>query len=125
MTSHCSPRPERPGPAAGHASSSRQDLSPRRKAAHDAHEMNILHFIPSIDPATGGPVEGLKQRSAIYHSGGHTVEVASLDAPDFVAVTPFPAPVIALGPGRGTYGYSARVLPWLAANAPRFDLVLI
>jgi len=87
--------------------------------------MNILHFIPSIDPATGGPVEGLKQRIAIYHSGGHTVEVASLDAPDFVAATPFPAPVIALGPGRGTYGYSARVLPWLAANAPRFDLVLI
>jgi glycosyltransferase involved in cell wall biosynthesis len=87
--------------------------------------MNILHFIPSIDPATGGPVEGLKQRIAIYHSGGHTVEVASIDAPGFVAATPFPAPVIALGPGRGTYGYSARVLPWLAANAPRFDLVLI
>jgi len=42
--------------------------------------MRILHFIPSIDAATGGPVEGLKQRCAIYRNSGHEVEVASLDS---------------------------------------------
>jgi glycosyltransferase involved in cell wall biosynthesis len=87
--------------------------------------MNILHFISSVDPATGGPVEGLKQRIAIYHSAGHHVEVASLDAPEFTASLSFPAPIIALGPGRGTFAYSSRALPWLRANISRFDLVLI
>ncbi|HEY5056611.1 MAG TPA: glycosyltransferase [Acidobacteriaceae bacterium] len=87
--------------------------------------MNILHFISSVDPATGGPVEGLKQRIAIYHSAGHHVEVASLDDPAFVASLNFPAPLIALGPGRGTFAYSPRAVPWLRANVARFDLVLV
>jgi glycosyltransferase involved in cell wall biosynthesis len=87
--------------------------------------MNILHFISSVDPATGGPVEGLKQRIAIYHSAGHHVEIASLDAPEFAASLNFPARVIALGPGRGTYAYSARAVPWLRENISRFDLVLV
>jgi glycosyltransferase involved in cell wall biosynthesis len=87
--------------------------------------MNILHFISSVDPATGGPVEGLKQRIAIYDSGGHDVEVASLDAPEFAASLEFPARVIALGPGRGTYAYSPHAVPWLRENISRFDLVLV
>jgi glycosyltransferase involved in cell wall biosynthesis len=87
--------------------------------------MNILHFISSIDPATGGPVEGLRQRCAIYASGGHHVEIASLDSPDFVRAIDFPATLIGLGPGRGTYAYSARAVPWLKANVARFDLVLV
>jgi glycosyltransferase involved in cell wall biosynthesis len=87
--------------------------------------MNILHFISSVDPATGGPVEGLKQRIAIYHSAGHHVEVASLDDSAAVASFNFPAPVIALGPGKGTYAYSPRAVPWLRANVSRFDLVLV
>jgi glycosyltransferase involved in cell wall biosynthesis len=87
--------------------------------------MNILHFIPSVDPATGGPVEGLKQRIAIYRSGGHSVEVASLDSPESVVRYPFPTAVIALGPGRGTYGYSRHAVFWLRDNIHRFDLVLV
>jgi len=87
--------------------------------------MNILHFISSVDPAYGGPVEALKQRIAIYRSAGHHVEVASLDSPACAASLDFPAPVIALGPGRGTYGYTPRALPWLRANVARFDLVFV
>ncbi len=87
--------------------------------------MNILHVISSVDPATGGPVEGLRQRIAIYHSAGHHVEVASLDDPAAVAAFNFPAPVIALGPGKGTYAWSPRAVPWLKANVARFDLVFV
>jgi hypothetical protein len=43
--------------------------------------MKILHVIPSVNPATGGPAEGLKQLCHVYHSGGHEVDVASLDSP--------------------------------------------
>ncbi|HWB33416.1 MAG TPA: glycosyltransferase [Acidobacteriaceae bacterium] len=87
--------------------------------------MRILHFIPSVDPATGGPVEGLKQRIAIYQSGGHHVEVASLDTPQFVQGLSFPCPVIALGPGSGTYGYSKHAVLWLRDNIQRFDVVFV
>jgi glycosyltransferase involved in cell wall biosynthesis len=87
--------------------------------------MRILHFIASIDPATGGPIEGLRQRCAIYREGGHEVEIASLDSPEFVQTIEFPAPMIGLGPGRGTFAYSQRALPWLKANAHRFDVVFV
>ena len=87
--------------------------------------MKILHIISSIDPATGGPVEGLRQRCAIYASGGHEVEIASLDSPEFVRTLDFPATLIGLGPGRGTYAYSPRAVPWLKANVARFDLVFV
>jgi hypothetical protein len=52
--------------------------------------MRILHVIPSIDPDTGGPAEGLKQYCNIYRLGGHEVEVASLDAPESIEKLCFP-----------------------------------
>jgi glycosyltransferase involved in cell wall biosynthesis len=87
--------------------------------------MRILHFIASIDPATGGPVEGLRQRCAIYSAGGYEVEIATLDSPEFVRSSNFPAKLVGLGPGRGTYAYSARAVPWLKQNVARFDVVFV
>ncbi|HEY4379388.1 MAG TPA: glycosyltransferase [Acidobacteriaceae bacterium] len=87
--------------------------------------MRILHFIASVDSATGGPVEGLKQRCAIYKTGGHEVEIASLDSPEFVLTSNFPAKVVGLGPGRGVYGYSPHAVRWLKANVNRFDVVFV
>jgi glycosyltransferase involved in cell wall biosynthesis len=87
--------------------------------------MRILHVIPSIDPAAGGPVEGLRQLCNIYRAGGHEVDVASMDAPEIVRGCDFPAQVVGLGPGRGTYGYSRRAVPWIRANLARFDVVII
>ena len=59
--------------------------------------MRILHFIHSLDPATGGPVEGLRQRCTIYRMNGHEVELATLDSPESVARWDFPANVVGLG----------------------------
>jgi len=53
------------------------------------------------------------------------VEVASLDAPDAPDLKGFPLPVYALGPGRLTYGYSARFVPWLRENARNYDAVIV
>lgn len=87
--------------------------------------MKILHSIPSIDPASGGPVEGLRQLCQIYRTGGHEVEVASFDSPELVEKYNFPAKVYGLGPGQGVYRYSRRAIPWLKANIHRYDVVLI
>lgn len=87
--------------------------------------MRILHAIATVDPATGGPIEGVRQISRINESYGHEVELLTLDAPDNRWLAGFPHPVHALGPGRTAYGYSPRLVPWLRENARRYDCVVI
>jgi len=43
--------------------------------------VNILHIISSMNPAGGGPIEGIKQLGTSLMALGHRVEVASLDPP--------------------------------------------
>jgi glycosyltransferase involved in cell wall biosynthesis len=86
----------------------------------------ILHCISSVDPRNGGPIEGLKQLSAINQQHGHEVEVMSLDAPDAPWVKACPIPCHAMGPTYiGSYAYSPRWVPWLKANAHRYDAVIV
>ena len=87
--------------------------------------MKILHVIPSVNPATGGPAEGLRQLCHVYHSGGHQVDVASLDSPKLIARYNFPARVFALGPGWGVYGYAPRAARWFRESLARYDVVFI
>jgi glycosyltransferase involved in cell wall biosynthesis len=86
--------------------------------------MRILQVIHSIDADDGGTVEGVKQYCNIFKAGGHKVEVASMDAPEFVRNCAFPAKVFGLGPGRGIYGYTRRAIPWLKDNSLSYDLVI-
>jgi glycosyltransferase involved in cell wall biosynthesis len=87
--------------------------------------MRILHVIPSVDSASGGPVEGLKQLCHVYQMGGHEVEVASLDSPKMAARYAFPARVFPLGPGLGLYGYTPHAAKWFKENLQRYDVVFI
>ncbi len=87
--------------------------------------MKILRCIHSLDPAIGGPLESVKQSTLVLQRRGHEVEIASLDAPGSAGVREFPATVHALGPGRGSYGYSARFVPWLRQGHERFDAVVV
>ena len=87
--------------------------------------MKILRCIHSLDPAIGGPLESVKQSTLLLARRGHEVEVACLDAPDARGVQEFPGKVHALGPGGGSYGYSARFLPWLKERRADFDAVVV
>ncbi len=87
--------------------------------------MKILRCIHSLDPAIGGPLEAVRQSSLILARRGHEVEIACLDGPGARGVHEFPAKVHALGPGRGSYGYSARFHPWLKEHRTEFDAVLV
>jgi len=87
--------------------------------------VRILHVISSIDPASGGPAEGLRQLAHIYHSGGHEINVATLDSPQVIKQFNFPAPVFGLGPGRGIYGYTPRAVPWLKEHISSYDIVFL
>ena len=87
--------------------------------------MKILQVIHTLNPASGGPIEGLRQLIPIYRNGGHEVEVASFDAPEMALKYDFPVKVFALGPGWGVYGYSRHAAPWFKTNVSRYDVVLI
>lgn len=87
--------------------------------------MKILHVINSVNPAGGGPIEGVRQLGAANESQGHKVSVASLDAPSAEYLKTFPFPVYALGPGFLKYSYCKRLVPWLRENARKFDILIV
>jgi glycosyltransferase involved in cell wall biosynthesis len=87
--------------------------------------MKILHVISSVNPAGGGPIEGIKQLGTALVSTGHQVEVASLDPPEAPYVAQSPLPAHALGPAKLGYRYSARFVGWLRANRSRYDVVIV
>lgn len=86
----------------------------------------ILHSIASVNPAGGGPIEGIKQLAATNSSKGHSVSVMSLDRPTDPWVRACPVECYALGPTLvPRYGFSPRLVRWLRENHARFDVVIV
>jgi len=88
--------------------------------------MNILEVIPSVDAASGGPIESSKQFARIACAEGHVVEFVSLDKPDAACVKEMAFRTYGCGPARlGAYGYAPRFLLWMKSNAVRYDAVVV
>lgn len=87
--------------------------------------LRLLNVIRSVDPASGGMAEGLRQSVLATRELGHAQEVLTLDAPDAPWVEAFPAATHALGPVAGVYGYTARLVPWLREHGHRHDAVIV
>jgi glycosyltransferase involved in cell wall biosynthesis len=87
--------------------------------------LRLLHAIASMDPVSGGPVEGVRQLTAINTIYGHTVEIVTLDSPDSPWVKQSPVPVHATGPALGAYGWSFKYFRWIKENAANYDAVII
>ena len=87
--------------------------------------MKILHVIPSVDPKSGGPIEGVKQHGYQIKTLNHTIEVVCLDDPNAPFVGTFPLKVHALGPTSSHYGYNTKLKPWLEQHASSYDAVVV
>ncbi|MBA3924632.1 MAG: transferase, partial [Nostocaceae cyanobacterium] len=87
--------------------------------------MNILHVISSVNPASGGPIEAIKQLNQPLVDQGHITEIACLDAPDSLWLRTFPLKVYALGLGKTNYRYSKLFLPWLRQNATKYNCIIV
>jgi glycosyltransferase involved in cell wall biosynthesis len=87
--------------------------------------MRLLHVVSSVDPKQGGVAETIRTRGAELLLMGHSVEVASLDAPDSPGIRNYPMPLHALGPTTSKWHYTPRLVPWLRAHAHRFDAVVV
>lgn len=90
-----------------------------------ARPVRILHAIRSLDPAGGGPAEGLRQLTAATAALGQFAEVLTLDAASEPWMRDFPCPVHAIGPVALGYGYSGRVGPWLQSHARDYDAIVV
>jgi glycosyltransferase involved in cell wall biosynthesis len=87
--------------------------------------VKLLHVLPSLDPAGGGPMESVLQGSLACQRMGHAVEVLTLDDPQAAYLAGYPLAVHALGPARSGYGYTARYVPWLREHAGGYDAVVV
>lgn len=90
-----------------------------------AAPLRILHLITSLDPAGGGPAQGVRNITACYGALGAVPTVVSLDAPDAPWLDIGHARAIGLGPAHLGYAYAPRLLPWLRAHAGDFDAAVV
>ena len=91
-------------------------------------DKRLLHVIRSIDPAAGGPTVGMEtlaEASGKTPAGEPVMELVCLDDPHEEYLRGHAFPIHALGPGRGHYGYTPRLQPWMRENLSRFDGVVI
>jgi glycosyltransferase involved in cell wall biosynthesis len=84
--------------------------------------MKVLRVIASMDPATGGPCQGIRYSIAEMQKLGVHTEVVCLDPP---GLTSDPFPVHALGPGKGKWVYNKALRTWLDEHLSAFDAVII
>jgi glycosyltransferase involved in cell wall biosynthesis len=87
--------------------------------------VKILHIITSLNPAHGGPMQGLRNYLPEIYKRGYRNEVVCLDDPNESFVGKDVFITHALGPSRRPWSYTKRLLPWLKENLQRFDAVLI
>lgn len=87
--------------------------------------MKVLRVISSVNPAAGGPINGLVNSSKELLKLGHEVSVLSLDNPQSSWVEGFDFPLITFKASLGTYSYSSSFYKWLKLNVNKYDVVLI
>lgn len=87
--------------------------------------MKLLRVIASVDPATGGPVSGLRAVTPELDLLGHETEFLTVDDPTAGFLQSWVGRVHALGPVKNRYARSPRVRPWLEKNIGRYDAVVV
>jgi glycosyltransferase involved in cell wall biosynthesis len=78
-----------------------------------------------MDPAGGGPCEGIRNLAGQLAGGGHSVEVVCLDQMRPEYSNEKALRIHALGRGHGPWKYHPQLLPWLRKNLPRFDAAIL
>ncbi|MDB5395218.1 MAG: hypothetical protein JWM91_2724 [Rhodospirillales bacterium] len=95
--------------------------------------MKLLHIIASVDPAGGGPIEGIIQQSEAQLDNDIR-EIVCLDSPDAPYLRGFPIKTYAMGTrpydARRTskiarFAYSPRLVSWLRQHAGNYDIIIV
>jgi glycosyltransferase involved in cell wall biosynthesis len=87
--------------------------------------MRILRVINSMDPAQGGPSEGIRKISPLLRERGVETTVVCQDSADAPWLSNDSAmQTVALGKGRGPLAHNPELLPWLTEHLCSFDAVV-
>jgi glycosyltransferase involved in cell wall biosynthesis len=78
-----------------------------------------------MDPRMGGVCQAVRTIIAGLAELGVQNEVVSLDPSDAAFLQNDSFAVHALGPGKGPWAYNPHLVPWLVANLPRFNSVVV
>lgn len=87
--------------------------------------MKILRIIASMDPANGGPCQGIRNFIPELEKLGVENEVVSLDSPSAMFLGTDKFPIHALGPAHTPWAFNASLIDWLCENLKRFDAVVV
>ena len=78
-----------------------------------------------MNPATGGPCQGIRNSIPVLEEMGIHREVVSLDSPDEAFIGRDDFPIHALGPKQSAWHYSPKLKPWLQQNLQKFDVIIV
>ncbi|WP_240735190.1 glycosyltransferase [Hymenobacter sp. UV11] len=78
-----------------------------------------------MDPSHGGPSQGIRNSIPELEKIQVHNEVVCLDSPEAFFLGKDSFPVHALGPSKGHWSYSLKLLPWLLENIGRFDAIIV
>jgi glycosyltransferase involved in cell wall biosynthesis len=88
--------------------------------------LRLLHVLQSVDPAFGGPIEGVRQLAVAHRKYQHSLEIISNDPPGAAHLS-FPG--VPVYPLRLTwwdrYLFPFSLFHWLRAHACLYDAVII
>ena len=87
--------------------------------------MKILRVISSVNPAAGGPINGLVNSSNELLKLGHEIDVLSLDDPTSVWIKNFNFTLHTFSSSLGGLKYSHEFSQWLNINVSNYDVVII
>ncbi|KQS30699.1 glycosyltransferase [Dyadobacter sp. Leaf189] len=87
--------------------------------------MKILRVIWSMNPAAGGPPQGIRNVVPEMSKFGVSNEVVSLDQDKSSFLESDNFVIHTIGRGKGPWGYNEALIPWLLANISRFDVIIV
>ena len=86
--------------------------------------MKVLRIVHSLNPQLGGVSEAVRLQQIALLERKIDIQLVSCDAPCSPWIVD-DSSVIALGPFKGTYGYTPRLISWLHDNVHNYDAVIV
>lgn len=86
--------------------------------------LKILQLVHTLDPSVGGVASSVLALSRGMAQRGHQVDVVVLDDASYSSDASHLS-IQPLGPGKGSYRYSRRLLPWLRHHGSNYDRVIV
>lgn len=85
----------------------------------------LLHIIAGMNPEQGGVCQAVRTMITELSKIDIQNEVVCLDDPHASYLNESFYPIFALGPGKSSWCYTSKPIPWLLENLMRFDAVIV